>query len=255
VVEQGAPPLDDLQFIHTSSTANLYVFPEEADYVDARPLERTWHRMDSSVRETDAEYMLPESVRNRPDGSALIYLSLGSLGGADVELMRRLISVLSQTPHRYIVSKGPKHEQIELASNMVGAQMLPQTRVIPQVDLVITHGGNNTTTESLHFGKPMILLPFCWDGYDNAQRMHELGFGIRLQTYTFCDEELTDAIDTLLANSALRARLAAIGERIRARDGLRCGANVIEAVGRQHATTNGFVKRGNDHKCITYSDT
>ncbi len=125
VVEQGATPLEDLEFIHTSSTANLYIYPEEADYVDARPLDKTWHRMDSSVRETDTEYVLPESVRNRPDGSALIYLSLGSLGGADVELMGRLISVLSRTPHWYIISKGPQHQLIELAPNMVGEQMLP----------------------------------------------------------------------------------------------------------------------------------
>ena len=56
VVEQGAPPLADLEFIHESDAANLYVFPEEADYTDRRPLSSTWHRMDSSVRETDDQY-------------------------------------------------------------------------------------------------------------------------------------------------------------------------------------------------------
>ena len=84
--------------------------------------------------------------------------------------MRRLIDVLGRTPHRYIVSMGPQAAELELADNMVGAEFLPQTKVIPQVDLVITHGGNNTTTESLHFGKPMIVLPLFWDQYDNAQR-------------------------------------------------------------------------------------
>ncbi len=191
--------------------------------------------MDSSVRETDDQYAVPASVADRPEGSALVYVSLGSLGGADVDLMRRLVDVLGRTPHRYIVSKGPMADQIELADNMVGAEFLPQTTVIPQVDLVITHGGNNTTTEALHFGKPMILLPLFWDQYDNAQRMDELGFGVRLQTYAFTDEEMVAALDRLLGDADLRDRMARTGEAIRDRDGLRAGADVIEQVGKAHA--------------------
>ena len=234
VQQQGAPALPELEFIHESEAANLYVYPKEADYTDVRPLNDTWHRMDSSVRETDDNYQLPEKVRNRPEGSALIYLSLGSLGSADVALMKRLVDVLGKTPHRFIVSKGPQHDEFELADNMVGAEFLPQTTIINQVDLVITHGGNNTTTESLHFGKPMIVLPLFWDQYDNAQRIHELGFGIRLDTYSFTDTEMLGALDTLLGDHDLRQKLAKQGERIRGRDGLSVGANVIESVGLAH---------------------
>ena len=67
------------------------------------------------------------------------------------------------------------------------------------VDLVITHGGNNTTTECFHFGKPMVVLPLFWDQYDNAQRVHETGFGVRLPTYAFEDHELLDAVERMLA--------------------------------------------------------
>ncbi len=229
VTEQGADPLPDLQFIHESTAANLYVFPKEADYLDLRPLNSSWHRMDSSVRETDQEFELPELARNRPAGSALIYLSLGSLGSADVDLMKRLVDVLGRTKHRFIVSKGPQHDGFELADNMIGMEFLPQTKVIPQLDLVITHGGNNTTTEALHFGKPMILLPLFWDQYDNAQRMDELGFGVRLSTYAFTDQEMFDALDKLLNNQALRTQMAENGKAIRARDGLRAGADIIES--------------------------
>ena len=119
----------------------------------------------------------------------------------------------------------------ELADNMVGAEFLPQTRILPLVDLVITHGGNNTTTEALHFGKPMVVLPLFWDQYDNAQRLDETGLGARLDTYTCSTEQLHSAIDGLVQDEALRARLAQLSSRIRSRDGVTRAADLIEKLG------------------------
>ncbi|HEX9540702.1 MAG TPA: nucleotide disphospho-sugar-binding domain-containing protein [Streptosporangiaceae bacterium] len=225
VIEQGAPSLPDLEFIHEGAV-NLYLYPELADYRRVRPLGPSWHRLDSSVRETDEKFALPDALADG-DG-AVIYFSLGSLGSADVPLMRRVISCLSATPYRYIVSKGPLHEEIELAPNMAGAEFLPQASVIPVCDLVITHGGNNTVTECLHFGKPTIVLPLFWDQYDNAQRMQELGLGRRLDTYRFTDAEMHDALDRLLGDAELRGRLASAAATIQGRDGVRQAAGLIE---------------------------
>ena len=101
------------------------------------------------------------------------------------------------------MSKGPLADQIQLHDNMTGEGFLPQPAILPQVDLVITHGGNNTVTEAFHHGKPMIVLPLFWDQVDNAQRVDETGFGVRLPTYDFRDAELTGAIDQLLADRVL----------------------------------------------------
>jgi UDP:flavonoid glycosyltransferase YjiC (YdhE family) len=111
---------------------------------------------------------------------------------------------------------------------MVGEEFLPQTSVLPQVDLVITHGGNNTVTECLWFGKPMVLLPLFWDQYDNAQRIHETGFGTRLETYTHEPAELTQAIDKLLGDDALKTRLGETSSRLQQRPGTTKAAELIE---------------------------
>ena len=115
---------------------------------------------------------------------------------------------------------------------MWGAEFLPQTTLLPLVDLVITHGGNNTTTEAFHHGKPMVVLPLFWDQYDNAQRVHETGYGVRLRTYDFEDAELTGAVDRLLADTELRGRMAANAVEIQRRDGRTKAADVLEQVGR-----------------------
>ena len=128
------------------------------------------------------------------------------------------------------MSKGPLAEQITLHANQSGEGFLPQPAILPMVDLVITHGGNNTVTEAFHHGKPMIVLPLFWDQVDNAQRVDETGFGRRLATYDFHDAELTDAIDQLLADAGLATRLAAMSARIKASSGTVRAADLIERV-------------------------
>jgi MGT family glycosyltransferase len=232
MLEQGAPPLPDLEFIHESDHLNISIFPDAADYLRSNQMAPTWHRLESSVRDTEEPWSVPDTLGDDGDAS-LVYLSLGSLGSADVDLMRRLVDVLSRTRHRYIVSKGPRADEFELPDNMWGEARVPQTSIISEVDLVITHGGNNTVTEALHFGKPMVVLPLFWDQYDNAQRMHELGYGVRLATYDFSDDDLTGAVDGLLADETLRSNLEVLGERIRDQQGTRVAADLIEDVGRE----------------------
>ncbi len=224
-VERGAPPLPGEDMIHQSPWLNLMLYPAELDYPRSVAPDATWHNLETCVRSTDEPWSPPPG-----DGRKLIYLSLGSLGSADVALMTRLIEVLARTPHRYIVSKGPQHAVLELAENMTGEEFLPQTSVLPHVDAVITHGGNNTTTECMWFGKPMLVLPIFWDQHDNAQRVHEAGFGLRLPTYSFEEQDLHRSVEHLLADESLRGRCAAVGERLRRRQGPVTAARFIARV-------------------------
>ncbi|HXD67123.1 MAG TPA: glycosyltransferase [Solirubrobacteraceae bacterium] len=225
-VERGAPPLPAMDMIHESPWLNLYLYPQELDYARGVALGRTWHNLQTCVRATDDPWSPPED----PDRRRLVYLSLGSLGSADVELMQRLVELLADTPHRYIVSRGPRHGEYELAENMIGEEFLPQTSVLPHVDAVITHGGNNTVTECMWYGKPMLVLPIFWDQHDNAQRVHETGYGLRLPTYELQRDELAGAVDRLLADGELRERVRAAGERLREHPGTEAAADLIERV-------------------------
>ena len=228
--ERGAPALEAGEFIQESEHLNLYLYPEEVDYARVEALAPTWHRIDTCVRDVTEQFSVPEELRHVEGG--LVYLSLGSLGSADVELMKRLVDVLSRSPHRFIVSKGPQHTEFELADNMWGGEYLPQPAILPLVDLVITHAGNNTTTECFHFGRPMIALPLFWDQYDNAQRVHETGHGVRLATYGFEEEELLGAVERLLADTTLHERMHSISQRVQAHSGRVRAASLVEQLAR-----------------------
>ncbi len=231
VRSRGAPGLPELEFVHESPYLNLYVYPREADYERSRPLAATWHRLDTSVRATDEPWSVPDELAGGDGG--LVYLSLGSLASADLDLMRAIVAELAGPPHRYVVSKGPQADELELAPNMWGAEFLPQASVLPCVDLVVTHGGNNTTTECFWFGKPMVVLPVFWDQYDNAQRVQELGFGRRLPAYAFEPGELRRAVDELLADADLRSRMRGIAGRLATVPGTEKAAGLIERLARE----------------------
>ena len=118
--------------------------------------------------------------------------------------MKRLVDALSNSEHRVVVSKGPQHASYDLPANMWGAEFLPQTRLLPEVDLVISHGGNNTVTEALHFGKPMIVLPLFWTSTTTPSAFQETGLGLRLAPYEVTPHELNRAVDGLLGDGELR---------------------------------------------------
>ena len=222
------PTVDNKKCIPDSPFLNIYGFPEELDYTDIRPLSNKWFRIDAFIRKGEQEFQLPEKFKNRNQDQKLIYLSLGSMGGSNVPLMQRLVEILAKSPHKFIVSKGVLGDKYGLPDNMWGQNSVPQTKVLPLVDLVITHGGNNTVTETFSFGKPMIVMPLFADQFDNAQRVHEKGFGLRIDPFSCSDEELLEAIERLLNDKELKNRLISAAKRIAKCESLLKASQLIE---------------------------
>ncbi|KAI7691641.1 hypothetical protein SSS_04416 [Sarcoptes scabiei] len=186
---------------------------------------------DTFIRDDPEPFELPNELKSKmKPGDKLIFLSMGSMGSCNIKLMRTLIAILAKTPHFYIVSKGMLHDQYELANNMWGEAYVRQIKIIPMVDLIIFHGGNNTLTETFYFGKPMIILPLFFDQFDNAQRVHEKGFGIRLNIDSFTEKDLLDAIETLLNDQTLKDRLIEAKNRINQSQSLSHACERIERI-------------------------
>lgn len=233
--EQGARPLDSdkaCHFVMPSPHGNFFMYPEELDYEEEAGKLKGWNRFDTFVRKEFEAFEVPDQLKTKP--GKLIYLSMGSLGCCDLELMRHLVSELATLRHRFIVSKGPFADDFELPDNMWGERHLPQTKVLEAVDLFITHGGNNSVTEALFCGKPMIVLPLFGDQPDNAQRVAEKGFGFRFKPYEVTGKELNEAIEKLLNDKELMERLERVKARVRAANNQVEAAKLIEVIAAKH---------------------
>jgi UDP:flavonoid glycosyltransferase YjiC (YdhE family) len=102
--------------------------------------------------------------------------------------------------------------------------------VLPHVDVFIMHGGNNSFNESLYFGIPPLVMPFVWDGHDNAQRVNDTAHGIGMHRYEWTDQELLDNITTLMSDETIRTNVAATSSHMQAQDGRMRAANAIDAL-------------------------
>jgi len=208
---------------------NLYIYPEDINYVEKGKLEGKFFQIDHAVRKDTEPLNVDLSFVQQ--GEKLVYLSLGSMGASDVGLIKRLVAMLTKSEHKFVISKGIFCDQFDLAPNMVGVKYVNQIKLLPHVDLVITHGGNNTTIESLYFGKPMIVLPLFGDQSANAERIEEKNLGKKFDPYQVTEDQLLEAIDTLLKDEEVNQRAANIGKKLRSsKKGLELVAFVEKAL-------------------------
>jgi len=216
------------EFVLPSPYLNLLLYPKPLQFKRRKPLDpEKFVYLDGCVRTEVEPYEVPRFAKNE-DGP-LIYFSFGSLGVADVDLVKRIIGVLSETHYRVLVNVGNYLEQYdEPAGNIQLAAWYPQAAVLPHCDVIIQHGGNNTLNETLYFGKAPLVMPFVWDGHDNAQRMNDTGHGIGMHRYEWTDDELLGNIQHLLTDPSIQAQLKQTSAYMQAHDGRREAAQRID---------------------------
>jgi MGT family glycosyltransferase len=226
LVSTGEAPYPMGQFFEASPYLNLLLYPEPVMYQRAHPLDiRRFQYLEGCVRKEEP-YDVPEFEANQE--GPLVYVSFGSLGAGDTELLKRIIAALGNSRFRVLVNVGDYMDAYsDVPANVHLAGWYPQPSVIPQVDAVIHHGGNNSFTECLYFGKPAIIMPYVWDGHDNAMRVQETGHGFRMDRYEWTDAELIAKLEQLLNDKAMAKKLVATSAHMQSSRGTEKAARLL----------------------------
>ena len=224
---QGCERLPFPEFVLPSPYLNLMLYPKPLRFKRRTPLDPAkFVYLDGCVRKETESYEVPtfKAHNDKP----LIYFSYGSLGVTDVELIKRIIELIGKAPYRMLVNVGDYMDEYDTPpDNVILNSWYKQTAVLPQVDAFIQHGGNNSFNESLYYGIPPIVMPFVWDGHDNATRVNNTKHGIGMSRYEWTDEELLANIETVLHDDKIRANVKATSEYMQAQDGRMRAANAI----------------------------
>ena len=227
----GEAPYEPGEFFEASPYLNLLLYPEPVKYSRSKPLDpERFQYLEGCVRQEQA-YEVPAFAANQD--KPLVYLSFGSLGSGDVDLLKRLMTTLSALPYRVLVNigdYGDAYADFEVPDNIKTASWYPQPSVIEQCDAVIHHGGNNSFTECLYFGKPAIIMPYVWDGHDNATRVQETGHGLKMHRSDWTDESLAAALHTLVTDETMKTKLAATRAHMQAESGTAKAARLLDGL-------------------------
>lgn len=215
------------QFFEASPHMNLLLYPEAVKFKRPTPLDpKRFQYLQGCVRKEEA-YSVPEFKAN--NDQPLLYVSYGSLGAGDTALLKRVINAIAKMPVRALVNVGDYASEYDaIPDNVHIADWFPQPSVIPQVDLVIHHGGNNSFTECLYFGKPAIIMPYVWDGHDNATRVQETGHGFKLDRYDWTDDDFAAKVDAALNDEAVKNKLSKTSAAMQAQHGPTRAAEILE---------------------------
>lgn len=229
--ECGEPTYPIGEFFETSPYMNLLLYPEPVKYKRRNTLDpQRFQYLEGCVRREEA-YDVPRFDDNAD--SPLLYLSFGSLGSGDTNLLKRLMTTLGKLPYRVLVNigdYGDAYAEFPTPPNIHTAGWYPQPSVIAQCDAAIHHGGNNSFTECLYFGKPALIMPYVWDGHDNATRVQEMGHGLKLHRANWTDDELAAALSTLTQDAVIQAKLKATSAHMRSQDGTKKAANLLDDI-------------------------
>ncbi len=162
-----------------------------------------------------------------------IYVSLGTVFNRKPRVFQNIIRAFEDGRCQLIVSAGGAYDRLRagtLPPNVLLFPRVPQVALLPHVDAVISHGGNNTTNETLAAGKPLLVMPVGGEQGDNASRVVHLGAGLRADIKQFTPQEIGAKIDRLLAEPSFRQRAQAIASALAQTDGPATAAQFIERV-------------------------
>ena len=163
----------------------------------------------------DTFYFLGPSIDERPidntfnfkkeENKKLIYISLGTLFYDNLDFFKKSIETFGTLKEfQVIISIGKKNNVKDLGDlpdNIFVFNYVPQTQILKQTDIFITHGGINSINEGLFLNNlPLIVIPREADQFYNANQIEKLNAGIVLDKNNITPDILKNAVYKYLEN-------------------------------------------------------
>jgi sterol 3beta-glucosyltransferase len=164
-------------------------------------------------------------------GPPPVYIGFGSMANRDPKRMAGIaVEALERSGQRGVLLTGwGGLAQADLPPSVFKLDEAPHDWLFPRMSAVVHHGGAGTTAAGLRAGKPAVIIPFFGDQAFWGDRLHELGVAPPpLSQKKLSAASLARALEMALNDTNLHSCARVLGERIRAENGVKAAAKIIQ---------------------------
>ena len=163
------------------------------------------------------------------DERPTFYVSMGTIVRGD-KIFRYVIDLARTANWKAVIAVGHNTDPVNfepLPENVLVRQFVLQLKLMQQVDALVSHGGNNTVSETLLHGLPLVVIPISADQPDSAGHVVACGAGIRLSPWRLTQAKLGEAMQAILNEPTYRQAAQRIQVSYQATDGAKTCAELI----------------------------
>jgi UDP:flavonoid glycosyltransferase YjiC (YdhE family) len=162
-----------------------------------------------------------------------VYATLGTVFNRRSDIFETILAGLRDERVNLIVTVGHGQDPARFGSQPPHIRIeryIPQTRLLPRCDLVLSHGGSGTMLAALVEGLPLVILPLGADQPENARACQALGAGRALDPTTLTPELVRDAVRTVLGDAAYRRHAEQLRDALAELPGPERAATLLETL-------------------------
>ncbi len=173
----------------------LYNYPAELADPSREPLLPPHLFIGSAVRDEPLDVEVAKWIAST--GGEFVYVSFGSFLSVRSDVLARVADAIIALGMRAAIALGSADlaDLPALPANWLVREFLPQVTLLRSAAVAVTHGGNNSVTEAMTYGVPLVVLPFSTDQFAGAEAIERLGFGVALAPNEATVDELRVAIE------------------------------------------------------------
>ncbi len=163
-------------------------------------------------------------------GSPPVYIGFGSMSNRTPQEMTGLaLKALELAQVRGILATGwGGIDKTQMPGTVFHIDFVPHDWLFPRMAAAVHHGGAGTVAATLRAGIPCIVVPHMMDQPYWGKRIADLGVGPQpIPRKSLTAERLAASITQAVNNPQIRQRAKAMGEYIRAEDGVILAVKVI----------------------------